>query len=68
LSTNLIDGADLNVNNTGYDNIGNGGVGGNSVKYMDANGGSLDYITGQIKVANATSLVGTYYIELIGAE
>tara|TARA_S200002703_G_scaffold158775_1_gene170040 strand:+ start:1857 stop:4079 length:2223 start_codon:yes stop_codon:yes gene_type:complete len=66
LSTNLIDGADLNVNNIGYDNIGNGGVGGSSVKYMDANGGSLDYITGQIKVANATSLVGTYYIELIG--
>lgn len=61
-SDNLIDGADLNAVAT-YDNIDDQGTNGKSKAKLDENGGTTDYITGQILVANAASLVGKYYIE-----
>lgn len=61
---NLIDGADLNADAL-YDNITDGGTAGKSRQRMDARGGTTDWITGQILVANASSLVGTYTIEYI---
>jgi len=65
LSTNIINGVDLNAIDI-YDNIDDQGTGGNSTKLLDENGGANDWITGTIKSDNATSLAGTYYIELMG--
>ena len=63
-SNNLIDGADLNADAL-YDNITDGGTNGKSRQRMDAKGGTTDYVTGQILVANAATLAGTYTIEYI---
>ncbi|MBI5954454.1 MAG: hypothetical protein HY865_22585 [Chloroflexi bacterium] len=60
-SDTLIDGLDLNA--TGIaDNISNIGTNGLSTAKLDENGGTTDYITGQILAANAASLVGNAYI------
>jgi len=56
-SDNMIDGAGLNATDTHISVA--------RVK-LDANGGATDYITGQILVANAASLVGRYYIKYTG--
>jgi hypothetical protein len=56
-SDNLIDGADLNATNTLVSTA--------RVK-LAANGGATDWITGQILVANAASLVGTYKVTYMG--
>lgn len=63
-SDNLIDGADLNAAAL-YDNINDAGTNGKARQKVDERGGATDYITGQILVANASSLVGKYYIEYI---
>jgi len=58
----LIDGADINAvaaYGSPY------GTDGKAVGRMDANGGTNDYITGKILVANAASLVGNAYIHYI---
>lgn len=45
-------------------NVSDSGTNGNEkVHRVDANGGTNDYITGKILVANAAALVGTYRIE-----
>jgi len=56
-SDNMIDGADLNATNTIISLA--------RVK-LAANGGATDWITGQILIANASSLVGKYYIKYTG--
>jgi hypothetical protein len=56
-SDNLIDGADLNATNLLVSSA--------WVK-LDANGGATDWITGQILVANAASLVGRFYVKYMG--
>ncbi len=62
---NLLDGIDLN--STGlYDNIDDQGTNGAAKRIIDANGGTTDYVTGRITVANASSLVGTWRIEYVG--
>ena len=60
-SDNLIDGPDINTTNL-FDNITDKGSNGKSKQKMDAMGGTTDYVTGQILVANAASLAGKYYI------
>ena len=60
-SDNLIDGADLNATAV-YDTIDDQGTNGNANGKLDENGGTTDYITGQIKVEAASSLAGKYYI------
>jgi len=60
-SDNLIDGADINAVAV-YDNIGDGGTNGKSKQKLDENGGTIDYITGQILTQNAASLEGNVYI------
>ncbi len=64
-SDNLIDGADLNTIDI-LDNIGDCGTNGEFQVKLDANGGTTDYVTGQILVANAASLVGKFYIIYVG--
>lgn len=60
-SDNLIDGIDANA--TGLsDNITEKGSNGKSRQRMDANGGTTDYLTGQILVEKADNLVGNVYI------
>ena len=61
-SDNLIDGLDLNTTGV-FDNITEGGANGMTRQLVDENGGTNDWITGQILVANANSLVGRYTIE-----
>lgn len=63
----IIDGALLNVTSTIYDSIIDKGTNGDikAIRW-DAKGGTNDYITGKILVANAASLVGKYYIEYMG--
>lgn len=58
----IIDGLDLNT--TGIaDNIADKGTSGTTRSVLlDENGGTTDYITGKILVANAASLVGYVYI------
>lgn len=63
-SANLIDGANINADAL-YDNITDGGTGGKSRQRLDARDGTTDWITGQILVADASNLVGTYTIEYI---
>jgi len=60
-SNNLIDGMDLNTIGV-YDNLDNPGTNGKAKQKVDANGGAIDWVTGQILVANAAALVGKYYI------
>lgn len=60
-SDTLIDGADLNAAAI-YDNIDDQGTNGLSKVGVDENGGTTSFITGQILTANASSLVGNYYI------
>ena len=63
-SNNLIDGLDLNTTGL-FDNIDDGGTSGAATARLDENGGTTDYITGQILVANAAALVGNVYIEYV---
>jgi len=59
---NLIDG--LNLNTTGiFDNITDKGTNGKTRQLLDETGGTTTFVTGAIKVAIATNLVGTYIIE-----
>jgi len=60
-SDNLIDGFDLNNTNAG-DNISDGGTNGRSIQKLDEKNGTTDWITGKILIADASSLVGKYYI------
>jgi len=60
-SDNLIDGVDINTTAV-YDNLGDGGTNGKTKQKLDENGGTTDYITGQILDANAASLEGNVYI------
>jgi hypothetical protein len=62
-SDNLIDGADATATaGTIYDNITDKGSNGKTNGYLDAAGGTTDYITGQILAAAAAALVGKAYI------
>jgi hypothetical protein len=59
----LIDG--LDINQTGiFDNIENKGVNGKTTGLLHAAGGANDWLTGRIKVANASNLAGRVYIEV----
>jgi hypothetical protein len=62
-SDNLIDGVDANATAT-YDNLlaADAGSNGKTSQKLDANGGTTDYITGQIKTEAASNLVGNAYI------
>ena len=60
-SDNLIDGMDADATGP-RDNVQDQGTNGKSRQKMDENGGTTDYITGQILVANAAALAGKYYI------
>ena len=60
-SDNLIDGADADAIAV-YDNIDDQGTNGESKQKMDEKNGTTDYITAQIKTANAASLAGKAYI------
>lgn len=61
-SDNLSDGV-ITLNTTDvYDNSKYVGTNGLVAQYLQANGGGTDWITGQITIANAASLVGKYYI------
>lgn len=64
-SDNLIDGADLNAIAV-YDNLNDAGVNGKSKQKLAASGGATDWVTGRIKVANASLLAGKYYIHYTG--
>ena len=60
----ILDGCDLNAVAV-YSSLSAGVSGTNATENVhraDANGGTDDYVTGKILVANATSLVGKYYI------
>ena len=60
----ILDGIDLNADAT-YSSLSAGVSGTNAtenVHRVDANAGTNDHVTGKILVANATSLVGKYYI------
>lgn len=62
-SDNLLDGVDANaaaVSDSCDSTM--AGTNGRSIVKLDAKGGTNDYITGRILVANAASLVGKYYI------
>jgi len=61
----LIDGLDLNTTGV-FDNINDAGTNGKSRQLVDENGGTNDWVTGQILVANASNLVGRYEIEYVG--
>ena len=56
-SDDLIDGADLNATNL---------LTTSAWVKLDENGGTTPYITGQILVENAASLVGKYYVRYFG--
>lgn len=60
-SDNLIDGADANAAAL-LDNITDKGSNGKSRQRMDENGGTTDYLTGQILTEAASALVGNVYI------
>jgi hypothetical protein len=58
---NLIDG--LDINQTGiFDNVTDKGSAGKPIVLLDENGGTTDYITGQILTEKADTLAGKYYI------
>ena len=63
-SDTILDGVDLNADAVSRsNNVSDSGTNGDEkVKRWDAVGGTNDYITGKILVADATSLVGTYTI------
>lgn len=63
-SDNLIDGADINTQAL-YDNIDDQGSNGASKQRLDENGGSTDWVTGQIVTADANSLAGNYVLEYV---
>lgn len=62
-SDNLLDGIDANAVAT-YDNNDedDAGTNGKASQKVDENGGTTDYVTAQIKTANAASLAGYAYI------
>lgn len=60
----LLDGVALTAAGL-FDNVTNKGTNGKSVGLVDANGGTNDFITGKILVANAAELVGNVYIEYV---
>jgi hypothetical protein len=63
----MLDGIDINATAV-YDSLNatdNGTNGEGKTWAVDENGGTNDYVTGKILVANATSLVGNAYIEYI---
>jgi hypothetical protein len=62
-SSNLIDGMDLNTTGV-YDNLDNAGTNGKSKQKLTEYFGGLEWVTGQILVANAANLAGKYYIYL----
>lgn len=64
-SDKLIDGLDIATETITADNITNNGEHGLSLCKLDANGGTTDYITGKILIANAAALAGNVYIEYI---
>ena len=57
----LIDGLDLNTTGL-FDNIVDKGTNGKARQIVDENGGTNDYVTGKILVANAAAVVGDVYI------
>lgn len=57
----LIDGMDLNTTGL-FDNIVDKGTNGKARQLVDEKGGTNDYVTGKILVANAAALVGDVYI------
>lgn len=57
----LIDGLDLNTTGL-FDNIVDKGTNGKARQLVDEKGGTNDYVTGKILVANAAALVGDVYI------
>ncbi len=57
----LIDGLDLNATGVA-DNVSDVGTNGKARAKVDENGGTNDFITGKILVANAASLAGNVYI------
>jgi hypothetical protein len=66
---NFLDGANLHVTAVIYDSMNATDKGTNGVArpvLVDEKGGTTDYVTGQILVANAASLVGKYYIYYMG--
>uniref|UniRef100_A0A6M3L2Z8 Uncharacterized protein n=1 Tax=viral metagenome TaxID=1070528 RepID=A0A6M3L2Z8_9ZZZZ len=61
---NFLDGINLNAAAV-YDSMNSTDKGTNGVMkpvLLDENGGTTDYLTGQILVANAAALVGKYYV------
>ncbi len=60
-SENLLDSISHNATVI-YTNDVNGGAAGKGAQLMDASGGATSWITAQIMVADASSLVGTWYI------
>lgn len=60
----ILDGVDLNSAAISIStNVSDSGTNGNEKAHKaDENGGTNDYITGKILVANASSLIGKYYI------
>jgi hypothetical protein len=63
---NLIDGLDIQSATGVFDNITNIGTNGKSRQLVDENGGTNDWVTGQILIANAAALVGKVMIEYMG--
>lgn len=57
----LIDGLDLNTTGL-FDNIVDKGTNGKARQLVDEKGGTNDYVTGKILVANAAAVVGDVYI------
>lgn len=60
-SDTLIDGLDLNTTGL-FDNIVDKGTNGKARQLVDEKGGTNDYVTGKILVANAAAVVGDVYI------
>lgn len=60
-SDTLIDGLDLNTTGL-FDNIVDKGANGKARQLVDEKGGTNDYVTGKILVANAAAVVGDVYI------
>lgn len=61
----ILDGVDLNATGISVStNVSDSGTSGDEkVHKADENGGTNDYVTGKILVANASALVGKYYIQ-----
>lgn len=61
----ILDGVDLNSTGISVStNVSDSGTSGDEkVHKADENGGTNDYVTGKILVANASALVGKYYIQ-----